>query len=71
MSVSDNKKLVEAEVNATIKLVMTAMEELAAKDPSEAAKPTEFNELRNAVIRKIWNLSRECIRYGVSTVQPS
>lgn len=61
---------VEQEVNATIKLVMLAMEELASLPPHVAAEPSEFNERRNVVIRKIWNLAKECMRYGASTVQP-
>lgn len=61
---------IEAEVNATIKLVMTTMEDLAAMPPELASDPTAFNERRHQVIRKIWNLTKECIRYGASTVQP-
>jgi len=60
----------ESEVKATIKLVMTTMEELASMPPAEAGSPLAFNERRNRVIRKLWNLSKECIRYGASTVQP-
>lgn len=61
---------VEAEVNATIKLIMAVMEDLAALPPEVAGDPVAFNERRHQVIRKIWNLSKECMRYGASTVQP-
>lgn len=61
---------VEAEVNATIKLIMAVMEDLAALPPEVAGDPVVFNERRHQVIRKIWNLSKECMRYGASTVQP-
>lgn len=61
---------VEAEVNSTIKLVMGVMEELASMAPIEAADPIGFNERRHKVIRKLWNLSKECIRYGTVQVQP-
>lgn len=60
---------VEAEVNATIKLVMASMEELASMPPEQAAEPLVFNERRQQVIRKIWNLAKECIQYGAGTVQ--
>lgn len=63
-----SRRAVEAEVNATIKLVMSVMEELAAQDPGVASQPTEFNERRHLVIRKIWNLAKECIRYGAISV---
>ena len=60
----------ESEVKATIKLIMSTMEELASLPPAQASDPLVFNERRNRVIRKLWNLSKECIRYGASTVQP-
>lgn len=55
---------VEQEVNATIKLLMSEMERLAALPPEEACDPVEFNERRHQLIRKVWNLAKECIRYG-------
>lgn len=61
---------IEAEVNATIKLIMATMEELAALPPVLAGEPVAFNERRHQVIRKIWNLTKECMRYGARTVQP-
>lgn len=70
MGQGERRTEVEHEVNATIKLVMFTMEELAATPPHLAAEPTYFNDRRNAVIRKIWNLAKECMRYGASTVQP-
>lgn len=60
---------IEAEVNATIKLIMAAMEDLAAMPPEVASNPLEFNERRHQVIRKIWNLTKECMRYGARSVQ--
>jgi hypothetical protein len=66
----NNQKAIEAEVSATIKLVMASMEELAALPPDQASEPLVFNERRNRVIRKIWVLAKECIRYGSRTVQP-
>jgi hypothetical protein len=64
------QRVVEAEVNATIKLVMATMEDLAAMDPVQASSPHAFNTRRNAVIRKLWNMSKECIRYGAQSVHP-
>lgn len=63
-----HRKAVEAEVNATIKLVMSTMEELASLPPDVAAQPVFFNHHRHVVIRKIWNLAKECIRYGTLAV---
>lgn len=64
----EEQRRIEAEVNATIKLLMGTMEELAALDPREVGQPVTFNELRNQVIRRVWNLAKECIRYGASGV---
>lgn len=64
----EEQRRIEAEVNATIKLLMGTMEELAALDPREAGQPLAFNDLRNQVIRRVWNLAKECIRYGASGV---
>jgi len=66
---TDRRRL-EAEVNATIKLLMGVMEDLIAIDPATLSSPMAFNDIRNQVIRKVWNLSKECIRYGASSVQP-
>lgn len=65
---ADDQKRIEAEVNATIKLLMGTMEQLAAQEPFRAAQPEAFNEVRNQVIRRVWNLAKECIRYGASGV---
>lgn len=70
MSLGEQRTAVEHEVNATIKLVMLTLEELAALPPQLASDPKYFNDRRNVVIRKIWNLAKECMRYGASTVQP-
>lgn len=70
MGQGERRTEVEHEVNATIKLVMLTMEELAVQPPHLASEPGYFNDRRNAVIRKIWNLAKECMRYGASTVQP-
>ena len=67
---SEEQRRIEAEVNATIKLLMGAMENLAAADPRDVARPMVFNDLRNQVIRRVWNLAKECIRYGAHSVQP-
>jgi hypothetical protein len=64
-----NKQIVEQEVNATIKLIMSTMEELAAMPPELASDPVAFNDRRIRLIRKVWNLAKECIRYGSNTVQ--
>lgn len=70
MGPGERRTEVEHEVNATIKLVMLTMEELAMTPPPQASEPGYFNDRRNMVIRKIWNLAKECMRYGASTVQP-
>ena len=67
----DHKEIVEQEVNATVKLIMSTMEEMAALPPIQASNPALFNDKRNRIIRKVWNLAKECIRYGASTVQPN
>jgi hypothetical protein len=59
---------IEAEVNSTIKQFMATMEQLAAMDPHEASHPLVFNQMRNQVIRRVWNLAKECIRYGARNV---
>jgi hypothetical protein len=66
---TEDQRRIEAEVNATIKLLMATMEQLASMPPSEGAQPKVFNELRNQVIRRVWNLAKECIRYGARGVQ--
>lgn len=66
---TDDQRRIEAEVNATIKLLMGTLEQLAATPPG-ATTPMQFNELRNQVIRRVWNLAKECIRYGSKGVQP-
>lgn len=65
----EDQRRIEAEVNATIKLIMGAMEELAAMQPAQGAHPVSFNDARNRVIRKVWNLAKECIRYGSRSIQ--
>lgn len=60
---------VEREVAATIKLIMLEMERLASMEPHEAANPASFNAMRHVVIRKVWNLSKECIRYGARSAE--
>jgi hypothetical protein len=64
----EEQRRIEAEVNSTIKQFMATMEQLAAMDPSEASHPVVFNQLRNQVIRRVWNLAKECIRYGSRSV---
>lgn len=61
---------IEAEVNATVKLLMAEMEDLASLPPELAGDPIAFNDRRNLVIRKIWNMAKECMRYGAAKVQP-
>lgn len=46
----------EKETNATIKLIMIHMEQLASLHPAEAAEPYSFEARRQQVMRKIWNL---------------
>lgn len=57
---------VEREVAATIKLIMLEMERLASAEPALAAEPMSFNAVRHTVIRKVWNLTKEAIRYGAT-----
>jgi len=66
----EEQRRIEAEVNATIKLLMGVMEQLSAQDPRQGSQPVAFNDLRNQVIRRVWNLAKECIRYGAREVQP-
>jgi hypothetical protein len=68
----NNKKLrfeVEAEVSAAIKLILSEMELLASLPPEEACEPVEYNRARHRVIRKLWNLSKECIYYGMESTR--
>lgn len=62
------KSEVEREVSATIKFVMSELERLASLPPEVACEPVAFNRARHLVIRKLWTLSKECIRYGAGTV---
>jgi hypothetical protein len=68
VSTNVEQRRIEAEVNATIKMLMGTLEEMAARDPRDVAQPVQFNELRNQIIRRVWNLAKECIRYGSGTV---
>lgn len=65
----EEQRRIEAEVNATIKQLMGVMEQLASSDPRQGSQPVSFNDLRNQVIRRVWNLAKECIRYGAREVQ--
>jgi hypothetical protein len=59
----------EKEVNATVKLIMLELERFAALPPEIANEPVAFNRARRDVIRKVWTLAKECIRYGAVSVQ--
>lgn len=69
LSLDEHRLKIEKDVNATVKLVMLEMERFASLPPEVANEPMRFNETRHQVIRKIWNLAKECIRYGARTVQ--
>jgi hypothetical protein len=62
------RQQLEAECQATIKLVLTEMEALAVLPP-ETAFPYEYETRRRSVVRKIWNLFKECITYEPPPVQ--
>jgi len=53
----------EKDIQATVKLVLTEMETLAAMDPTKASEPYGFEERRRRVIRKLWTTFKECLSY--------
>jgi hypothetical protein len=55
--VSD-EALVESEVSATIKLVLTLLEQASRETPLEALEPVQFNARRRAIIRRVWALAK-------------
>lgn len=55
---------IQAEINATLKLLLSEIEEVAAQDPSTACDPVTFNARRRRVIRRVWATMKECVRYG-------
>lgn len=59
------RRHLEAEVNATVKQLMAEFETVASLPPTEAAEPQAFNQRRHRVIRRVWNLARRCIEYGL------
>jgi hypothetical protein len=54
----------EREVGATIKLVLSIMEELAALDPTVACEPYFFEERRERIMRRLWIMAEACKRDG-------
>jgi hypothetical protein len=57
-------KQLEAEAQATIKLIMVEMETLASQPPAQACEPDAFNERRRRVVRKIWGLFKLALQAG-------
>jgi hypothetical protein len=53
----------EADVNATLRLVLCEMEELAQLDPLEATEVYSFDDRRRRVFRRVWDLFKEAIHY--------
>lgn len=59
-----DQKVIDKEANATLKLVLSHMEQLASMAPEFAAEPYAYEERRQQVMRKIWNLVKLCVRHG-------
>lgn len=59
-----DQQLIDKEANATLKLVLSHMEGLASLDPKFACEPYAYEERRQQVMRKIWNLVKLCVRHG-------
>jgi hypothetical protein len=51
----------ERDVSATIKLILTEMEQLAGLPPAIAAEPYALQDRRKRVVRKIWSLYKDTL----------
>jgi len=47
------------DVNALIKYVLTAMEELASMPPEEAGDPYVFQERRQQMVKRVWRTFKD------------
>ncbi len=56
----------DKEIGATIKLILTVMEELAGLPPVEACEPYFFEQQRSRVLRRLHTMAEECRREGRS-----
>ncbi len=62
--IDNERRQLEADVNALLKLVLIEMETLAGQHPDEACEPVRFNEMRTAVMRRQWSVIKRAIQYG-------
>lgn len=60
---SKTREQLEKECQSTIKLVITELETLRDLDADQGVKDVYFDEGRRRVIRKIWNLFKECVNH--------
>jgi hypothetical protein len=54
---------IERETNATIKLILFHMEQLAELEPRDAVEPYAFEARRQVVMRKVWTLVKQCMKH--------
>lgn len=59
----------EREVSSGVKQILHEMEHMAALPPEEANEPVAFNDARRRVIRQVWHIAREAVRYGAQQLQ--
>ena len=62
-TMAKTRQQLEKDANALVKLLLFEMEYLAATDAEVAAEPYAFDERRRRMVRKIWNLVKECLAY--------
>jgi hypothetical protein len=54
----------DREVGATIKLILSVMEDLAGLPPEQACDPYFFDQQRARVLRRLHTMAEECKRAG-------
>lgn len=57
------------DASATIKLILTELEEVALLPPEQACHPVLFDERRRRIVRRIWQLYKEVLQYDAPAVQ--
>ena len=62
------RQQIEKDVGALVKFVMSEIERVAAMPPDQAGHPYHLEQTRSRLIRKIWDVSKECLAHDSSSV---
>ena len=62
------RQQLEKDVNALVKAILSDYEALAALSPEEASEPYAFEMKRNAIVRRIWGVYKECLSHDPGAV---